>query len=181
MLGVLIYYDVNGYLTTEPSQDDIDDNSKGSIYDFTTEGFNYLGSSLESKFTELYNSILVVGDTIQGDVASAKVQNNNLLSPTCIQRIGEKLLPLDISGIFSDELAQERADYELKRRMILQQSVNIESVPIYDLDVNKVITLTDDSLGLDKSRFLIQSLSIPFKVGDKMQITATSVNDLAFS
>jgi hypothetical protein len=39
---------------------------------------------------------------------------------------------------------------------------SISSTPIYHLDVDKVVKVTDDYLGLDGKRLLINSYSIPF-------------------
>ena len=180
MLGALIYYNEHGQLTVEPSQEELDDSLKPSLFDYTTERFEYLGSTTQHLMSNIYNTIIITGDTIQGDTASAKVSNTNPLSDTCVQKIGEKILSIEDTAYYSDELAEEYGKYLLKRKTVLQKANTINSSPIYHLKSNSIITLTDNYLDFNKERFLIQSINIPLEIGGQMQITATSVNELVF-
>jgi hypothetical protein len=178
MLGAIVYYNEEGRLVIEPSQLDVDDNTKPSVWDFTTEEFEYLGSDCEFKFSDIYNRITVVGDQINGKTATYTLENNNLNSETCILRIGSRTKIIEDTAIYSDELAQERAKYEMKLTTIVQKAVGISVAPMYHLDVNKVITLTDDAYNFYKERFLINNINIPFSMGESLKVTATSVNSL---
>ena len=48
---------------------------------------------------------------------------------------------------------------------------------MYHLDVNKLITITNEKQHLKQEKFLINSLSIPLGLG-QMSMSVTSVNEL---
>ena len=48
---------------------------------------------------------------------------------------------------------------------------------MYHLDVNKLITITDEKNHLKQEKFLINSLSIPLGIG-QMSMSVISVNEL---
>jgi hypothetical protein len=179
MLSANIFYDENGRLTFEP---DFNDNIKSSEWDFSTTQFNYLGGSNSYKYSKLYNSILIIGDNINGEVFDWTETNTNLLSPTSVNSLGyirTKIIKDEF--IYSDALAELRAKFELKREIAVQLESDITCIPMYHLDVDKIITLTNPDLGLISERFLINSISIPFKIGGEMSIQAVKATDLPYS
>jgi hypothetical protein len=162
------------------SPDEID-GTKPSIFDFTTEDFLYQGASQEYKFTELYNSVLVIGDNINGAIYDFKTQLNSLLSPVSIPNMGfERVKVVEDTNIYSDALAKIRSEYELKRVICLQSSIDITCVPVFHLDADNVFTLTDDSMGLVSRRFLINSFTLPLQIGGQLTINAVDVTELSF-
>ena len=178
MVSANIYYNEEGILVF--ARDEIDD-TKPSLFDFSTEDFLYMGASQVYKFTELYNSVLVIGDNINGAIFDWRTQYNNLLSPVSIPNMGfERVKIIDDSNIYTDNLAQLRSEYELKRVVCLQSAIDITSVPLYHLDVDNVITLTDYSMGLNSRRFLINSITIPLTIGGQMSINCVDVTELSF-
>ena len=176
MVSANVYYNEHGQLVFEQ---DFKDNIKGSLYDFSTEEFNYGGSTITYKFNKVYNAVKVIGDNVNGATYTATVENNNLQSPTSIPNV--KFMRIKVitdTNIYSNALAQTRAEYELKRLTNLLNEISITSVPMYHLDVDKVITLTDSSQGLDRYRYLINSISIPLSTGGSMTVTcARSVDE----
>jgi hypothetical protein len=178
MVSANVYYDVDGRLNFVK---DVDDVYKHSSWDFTTDQFAYLSGSREYKFNELYNSVLVTGDSINGFIYSYKAQNTNVMSNTSIPNVGfERVKPIDDSNIYSDVLAEERAKYELKRIICLQSSINTSSIPLYHLDVDNVVTLTDSDLDLNKDRYLINAFTLPLRIGEKMSLDIVNVVELPF-
>lgn len=174
-----IYYNRFGKLTFE---EDIDDTTKGSKWDFNfdKDTKSYISSNRTHNLDKIFNSIKVVGDDINGNYAVAVAKNENPLSPTNINLIGEKFAPvIDDTRITSNDLAEKRADFELKKLTRLNSSINISCLPLYHLDVDDVITVTDANLGLYKERFVIQSISFSL-TNELMSITATNVRELGF-
>jgi hypothetical protein len=171
-----MFYNEEGHLVFE---EDFDDSTKGSEWDFTEDEFIYLGSTHSYLFEQLYNKVIVIGNNANGKTYRGVATNINPQSNTNINIIGVKLAPIiEDSAINKTTLAQKRAEYELKRLNALQSEVSIESVPMFHLDVDKVITLTDSRLGLDISRFLITDISIPFSYNSSMTITAVKTDEL---
>jgi hypothetical protein len=180
MLSANIYYNENGHLIFEEGTIDIVDNIKSPIWEFTTDEFEYLGSTVTYQFEDIFNEVLVIGDNIDGNIATGKATNTNLLSSTRTQLIGKRTKVIEDSIIYTDNLALQRANYELKRLVMLQSKSIIKSTPMYHLDVNKIITLTDDYYDFDKERFLIQSINIPFSLGSQIDIDVVNAVELTF-
>lgn len=168
------YYDADGHFIFE---DDVLDITKGSQWDFTTEEFLYLGGRQEYNFVNIFNKILVIGDNINGDIATGVAINDNLLSDTRIQLIGTRIKVIQDNIISTGALALNRAIYELRKYIAIHSSVKITSIPMYHLTADSVITLTDSSLNLNKERFVIQGFSLPLTIGGKMSITAVKAQE----
>lgn len=84
-------------------------------------------------------------------------------------RLGEIRIVLsggEYDNIYTDDLAQERADWELYTRCKLQDSITINCLPIYWADVNKVISITLPNKSGDEETnlYIIKSISTTFGV-----------------
>lgn len=94
--------------------------------------------------------------------AQAKWQDNNPNSPFYVGgTIGKIALPLygeDYENIQTDELALERAKYEIYLRCRLNDTINVTTVPIYWADVGWKVNYSP--LGGDViNQYLVQSIS----------------------
>lgn len=179
MLAGVIYYDTVGRLNVEPNETDLLDKDKEILYKFDQNNCDILGKSREFKFTDVYNDILCVGATTNGYLAKGRASNTNVKSDLCVQRIGRKTKVYEDTNYYTDGLCQDWANYLLRTNTILQTSVNLTTVPLYHLDVNKLITITNPKNHLKEEKFLINSLSIPLGLG-QMTISASSINELEF-
>lgn len=176
LVSANVYYNADGKLVFEQ---DFNDTVKSSLWDFSANEFNYINSSQTFKFNEVFNAVLVIGDNINGQIFDYQAINNNLQSPTSVPNLGFKRIKvINDSNINTEQRAEDRAKYELKRVMIMQSEFNVDSVPIYHLDVDKIITLTDGGLQLNKERILIDSISIPLSPSGRMSIKAVKSIDL---
>jgi hypothetical protein len=179
MVSRNIYYDANG----NPNfRDDIDDTVKPSLYDFGETGDRfYLGGTYTFPFTDVYNTVIVVGDNINGAIFSYTAENNNDASPISIDRIGRKIAPeINDSNIYTTPLAKLRAEYELKQVSRLITQVQFNSYLMFHLDVDNVCTITDINAKLDHEQVLINSYSINFGSNPSMSINATRTQELLF-
>lgn len=77
----------------------------------------------------------------------------------------------EYDNIYSNDLAEQRARYEIYLRARLHDTINISCVPIYWLDVNQIIeyNLFDES---DHDMWLIKSINTDFSVDGTQSITA---------
>lgn len=179
MLAGVIYYDTVGRLNIEPNEEDLLDKNKEIVYKFDQYNSTILSKSQEFRFTDVFNDILCVGATTNGYLAKGRATNYNIKSDLCVQRIGKKTKVYEDTNYYTDDLCQDWANYLLRNNTILQTSINIATIPLYHLDVNKLITITNPKNHLQEEKFLINSLSIPLGLG-QMTISAASVNELEF-
>ena len=181
ILGAYVYYDVDGRLTIEPTQDDITDESKPVLWTFTPNEQEFMGEESQHDFTRWYNDIIVVGYILNGHQAIGRAQNKNLSSPTCVQMNGLKTKdPYQNTAYYTDEQCNELAEYYLKKLTIQQRNVTITSSPIYHLRENRLVECIRPYTG-ERGALLISGYSLPIGTVGTMSISATSVNDLKFS
>ena len=110
-------------------------------------------------------------DNIDGAIFDSLVENNDLQSPTSIPNVGfKRVKTIKDSNIYSTALAEVRAEYELKRATNVLNEISIKSIPMYHLDVDNVITLTDAKHNLDRYRFLINGISLPLGTSGDLTI-----------
>ena len=175
-----IYYDVNGRLVIEPmidTADDITDTNKEVVWHFTIEEKQLLGLNTAYNFDKVHNDIIVLGNIVNGYQFKARVQNRNLMSDTCVQKIGLKTKdPIEDNQYYSDDQCKELAIYHAKIDTILQKSGNISSTPLYHLDVNKLVTVSTPNNNMSKELFLVTGYTL--NSSNSMSVNVTSVNIL---
>lgn len=175
-----IYYDVNGRLTIEPmttEADDITDTNKETVWHFTVEEKQLLGLNTTYNFDRVYNDIIVLGNIVNGYQFKARVQNQNLMSDTCVKKIGLKTKePIEDNQYYSDDQCKELAMYHAKVDTILQKSGDISSTPLYHLDVNKLVSVSTPNNNMSKELFLITGFTL--NSSNSMSVNVTSVNVL---
>ena len=181
ILGAYIYYDVDGRLTIEPTQDDIVDSSKPILWTFTPNEQEFLSEDSSHDFGTFYNDIIVIGYTTNGKQAKGRAQNKNTASPTSIPIVGIKTYPpYEDASYYTDEQCNELAEYYLKRQTIKQRSVQISSAPMFHLRENRLIECVRPYT-MEKEALLFSGYDLPIGTTGTMSITATSVNEFSFS
>ena len=156
-LNAEVFYDIEGHLNVIPINSVTDDQDKTIIYHFYDELGGMEGLDLSFDLSGVINRVIVIGSTNNGETYRAVAVNDNPGSPLCYQRIGYRTAsPISDSNITSQILAQERADYELRQKLIVKSSstVTVRYNPL--LLVNNLITITDDFYGLNQ----VQSVKI---------------------
>ena len=133
-----------------------------------------------NKVENAINEVHVVGDNVENAIFSAYSKNENPISPICIQNIGRRIEYINDSNIYSDQLAQERADYELRRRSILETTITIEVAFNPLLFVNNFISIEDKFFNLKRDEYIIQSISYNIGHDDKMTLTCSSITNFDF-
>lgn len=174
-----IYYNTIGQLVIER---DIDDSIKPSIWDYSVDEFAYQGSKNTYKWSEMYNSVLVVGSNISGTSVSYKTQNLNLLSPTSIPNLNnwERIFYYQSDTLSTIQQCDDLSAYILKRKTAQQNEIQITSVPIYHLDADNICTITDPKLGLNQERFLINNFSLQLNVGGQLTVNVVKSKEIPF-
>lgn len=175
-----IYYDVNGRLVLEPMIDtaeDITDTNKEILWHYTVDEKTFLGLTQKHDFEKIHNDFIVLGNIVNGYQFKGRVQNRNILSNTCVQKIGLRTRePYEDNQYYSDEQCVELAKYYAKTDTILQKSGDISSVTLYHLDVNKLVAVSTPNNNMSKELFLITGFSL--SASGEMTLNISSVNIL---
>ncbi len=185
------YYDQDGTFRVDDGIYDIDDSTKGSVFDFSTDNdYQYFGCIRTDTFDLLKNDVIVDGNNLSESNVTIRgeAQNNNPVSPFCINRLSinpaspkPRVKYISDNNITDNQTATQKAQWELKRCMIAARKYTLYVSYIPHLDVNQVVTLTDPNLDFDHERMLITQLDIPISTDSKITITGSSVNEIAFS
>lgn len=179
VLGCNIFYDYNGHLNIESGTLDISYSQDASIWDFEEILPEYVDSSLNYDYTNVINCVTVVGNNVNDKIYSYTAENNNVLSPTRIEYIGRKEgEPTETSMAYSDARAKEYAQFLLKRKSIMQSTVDFTCTLLPHLAVDKVIAITDKYYGFIQERFIIQSIDVGSD--GLMQISASNIAQLPY-
>lgn len=179
-LSAEIFYNSEGCLTLVPTLDTINDASKPLLGDFSAENGDFSSLGFSFDMNDIINRVCVVGSTSEGSVHTATAENSDASSPLCYQRIGYRTSIVNDSNITTDLLATERADYELRQKLILKSSTSITVILNPLLEVNNIISLSSDFYGLSHERFLIQGLSGSIDDSGTMSVSVSNINNLPF-
>lgn len=178
-LAGLIGYDANGALRVEPSQEDIDDDTKAPLWTFSMNDYMLLSVSETSKNTDVKNDVIISSSNLDDLEIWARASNYDGTSDTNINLIGKRTYRESKSTYWNTEQCAALAEYELKKRCVLQKSVTIECAPLYHLYENGIVAVQrTDKTGNPVENHLISSFTIPIAEQGQMQINATSVNDI---
>ncbi len=178
-LSAEIFYNANGQLTVVPTNEVDGDADKPIIYDFTAEYGDMGNLDFSYDMGSIINRVIVIGSTISGGVVTATAVNDNAGSPLCYQRIGYRTAPvINDSNITTQYLAEERAQYELRKQLILKSSTSLNVMFNPFLSVNNLITITSEYYGLSHEKFLIQSISCPLDYSGTMTVSVSNIKNL---
>lgn len=181
MLSAEVFYDVEGHLNFVPINTVTNDIDKPIIYHLYEEKGDFGSNNLSFDFASVINRVIIIGATVNQGVCRAVAVNDDASSPLSYQRIGYRTAsPINDSAITSDVLAQERADYELRQKLILKTSTSQETRYNPLLMVNNLISVTDEFFGFKQEKFLIQSISCPLDYSGTMSVTAANARNLPF-
>lgn len=179
MLAGWIGYDSCGQLRLSPSQDDILDQTKPIQWEFTPRNSNLLGATYSVKNSEVYNDIIIIGESLSeyGQTAG-RATNYDPQSDTNANIIGLKTKRYSQSGYYTQDICESMAVFKLKRQSVLKKSVTIESTQMFHLQENNLVTIQrTDKPGNPIERHLIMGFTRPIAQNGSMSISACSVLD----
>lgn len=135
-----------------------------------------ISETIDVDFENVKNHIIVYGRLLDnGEQVMATSTDTISSSPYNVDSIGQINYIVDDERIYNNDLAQQRADYELFLHARMNNSITLEIVPLYWLnDVNVKIAHTNKNVGIE-GEYLIKTLEIPLGVGNNMVITAIKV------
>ena len=179
-LSAEIYYNEKGNLVLIPTSESTMDKNKPLLFEYQKEDLSDL--SFGFSYNNIVNRVIVVGTTSSGGTFSAEAVNDDPRSPLCYQRIGYHTGSIiNDSNIYSMYLAQERAEYELRQQLILKTSTSASVLFNPLLEVNNLISISEDFFNLTNERFLIQSISCSLDYSNQMSISFSNLDNLPFT
>lgn len=177
---------------------DVTEYTEGMVYGFTlTDNIGYNAPTLQINNLTSYPILMSDGTTVaeiiaeQGEIyycvefkgtywnwlghlqAYGYAEDDNPQSPFYINgTVGQIRLPLfdgDYANCITDDLAQQRAEYELWLHTNMNNSVNLTCVPIPFLDVNILCQYTTQRNN-QSNEYIIKSISFGLSPTDNMSI-----------
>lgn len=179
MLAGWIGYDANGQLRLDPSQDDILDTTKPVQWQFSPNNSTFLGATYTVKNSEVYNDIIIVGESLSkyGQTAG-RATNYDPKSDTNVNIIGLKTKRYQQSGYYTQDICESLAAFKLKRESVLKKSVSIKCSQMFHLQENNLVTIErTDKYGNPIERHLITGYTRPIAQNGEMVLNCTSAND----
>ena len=95
------------------------------------------------------------------------------IGSSSVGRIRIVLYGGEYDNIYSDDLAKQRADFEIYQRSRLNDSISMETIPIPWMDANIVI-LHRFGQKQEPSKYIVKSFSVDYATGGTMTINAIS-------
>lgn len=95
----------------------------------------------------------------------------NPIGASSVGRIRIVLYSGEYDNIYSDDLAQQRADFEIYQRSRLNDSISMETIPIPWIDANIVVSHRFGQKQ-EPSKYIIKSFSVDYATGGTMTINA---------
>ena len=180
-LSAEIFYNSDGVLTVVPTTETTSDGDKPLLARVAAEAGDYDSLSFDFDMTAIINRIIVTGSSNSGGVYKAVAVNDDVGSPLCYQRIGYRTGSIiNDSNITSDVLAKERAQYELRKQLILKSSCNINVSYNPLLTVNNLVSISNNFFEINNQRFLIQSVSCSLDYSGSMSVGLSNLTNLPF-
>lgn len=179
-LSAEIFYNSDGYLTIVPLQDVSEDQNKPILYSFDADNGDLTQLNFDYDYDSIINRVIVVGNSKDGYAYRAIAVNNDERSPLCYQRVGYRTGNIiNDSNIYSDTLAKERAEYELRQKLILKTTSNSTILFNPFLSVNNLITVSSDFYELTQEKFLLQSISFSLDTSGQMNMSFSNILNLS--
>lgn len=173
-----IGYDANGALRVDPSQDDLNDADKPVMWNFSENSKTFFGLDETANPAQVYNDIIVWGESLDGGVVGARATNYDSTSDTNANLIGLKTFVESSDINYTNEQCQALANWYLKRKTVLQKSISLSCSQMFHLQENNLISvLRSDKPNKPIEKHLIQAMTIPLNRTSSMSITATAILD----
>lgn len=173
-----IYYDMDGHLNVKKSLNFDEYKNVQNQWDFTEGSAEYISAQVNYQLKNIANYIYVVGDNpLGGQIPVAIAENNDARSPLSIAKIGRKSRYIEKSTIYSQQEAEDYAQYILKTACLLGNQISFTCTLIPSLELDNTFSLTDSYYQYNRQEFIITAITYPIGVGT-MSISGSSIKEL---
>ncbi|MBO7732413.1 MAG: hypothetical protein J6S67_07665 [Methanobrevibacter sp.] len=176
-----VFYNSVGQLVFAPINEVTADVDKPILYHYDTNNGDISQLDFNLDYNNVVNRVIVIGTSSTGGTFTHTAVNDDPASPLCYQRIGYHTGEvITDSNIYAKHLARERADYELRNQLIMKSTISATILCNPFLEVNNLISISDEFFDLRRAKFLIQSIGCSLDFSNQMQISATNIKNLPF-
>lgn len=173
-----IYYDMDGHLNVKKSLNFDEYKNIQNQWDFTERSAEYISAQVNYQLKNIANYIYVVGDNpLGGQIPIAIAENNDARSPLSVAKIGRKSRYIEKSTIYSQQEAENYAQYILKTACLLGNQISFTCTLIPNLELDNTFSLTDSYYQYDRQEFIITAITYPIGVGT-MSISGSNIKEL---
>lgn len=173
-----IYFDPMGTLVTEDLRSPA---SRATVwsYGYTDQSpeLAYLIRSVTDD-ERLYNHVHVTGTADEETVYTAERRDTDPLSPTNIDRIGDRVYRMSSGVLASQESVDLAATSLFYSTRIIGQTVNLEAICNPAIEGNDVVEVVEPIYTDLATRFIVQTMTIPM-LTSRQKISMKRVIDLA--
>jgi len=155
--GRFIYQKIKSrYVSTNPSINDI------VSYSFLEENDLAVDYSIDYNFSNVRNKIIIYGKMLDNGIQVKYIlENTDENSPFNINKpMGIIPFVFKDDNIFTEDQAEQRANYEYYLHNNMCEKVNIDLAPLYFLECNLMVEFNKSEINLF-GKYLIDSISIP--------------------
>ena len=175
MLVANVGYNVDGRLCIEPNNTDANNYDRPVLWNYRTTENALLNISYQFPLSDVYNAITVTGATLNGVQVKGYAENTDARSGTSVRRIGAKHYSESQTSYYSDSQCQEMAQYLLEQKSTLLATTTIDSIPIYHMRENTLVTLERPEVSTAIDTYLVTGYSMPIGQTGSMSISAVQV------
>lgn len=172
-------YDNFGHLILTRGTSDFEFSSKAEmwVFDDNTTA-DCLSASTDYDFSNVKNRVTVWGENFDGESFLAVAENDNPKSPVRISLVGYRVANTieDMFG-YEQENVDAYAEKYLQMKSIIGLGIKINCTLLPHLDVEDVVIVRNEQLGLDDKRFLISEITIN---GHEMTLSLTNIDTIPY-
>lgn len=169
-------YDAAGAFRITPAQDGPE--TFPVLFTFTPQNSILSGLQETANAGEVYNDIIVTGETLDDYECWGRAENDNFASDTNIALIGRRTKIENQASYWNAKQCEDYAGYLLREQAILRKQITISCNPVYHLyEGGIVLVQRTDKPGAPYEKHRINSFTIPLGEGGAMTVNATSAAD----
>ena len=175
-----VYYNENGNLTLRPGNDAFSHDKRGVQWYYTEyDNLDYADPTYSIDYGAIINKFTVKGGIANGYQFKGVAINDNPLSKSNVYLNQVNAEILEDDNIMADDLALERAKYELNKRIISYTKNSYKSIFIPHLMPRDEVQWTCPEFNIYNEKYIIQSLSIQLGSGFFMSLEMANVKEVA--
>lgn len=178
MISCDVFYNDFGNLVIANGVDTLSYKTKPILWHYHTNELQYANASVDIKFKEFVNKVIVRGAIENGKQFYGEAINTNPKSQTSVALNDTYTYQMTDSKINSDKLCSDRARYELKNKTILGAQVKYKSIFIPHLVQNEFVKWDNEKLNIYNKRFVIKGISIDLTDSMLMDISLCNVDEI---
>ena len=173
-----VYYNEEGYLCFKKPLKPEDYAITPPVWKYTTSHL-YIESNRELDWNNIRNSIVVYGMTDEDKGIQYKgFAKDETGSELSIDKIGERVKVIEDDNIYSNDLCEQRARYELQQYIMAQETVNMTIVPNFKMKLDDVINIEDEGNGVI-GNYAIRSISFNIGYDSTMNLEVWAIRKIA--